>query len=115
MKRFFYVVSLFLCCGLANAADPFKLRTGWERSDQMIYIQSTENNVVITNIVLNRGNCQRHFLKMKGYAVDLPVRLNFGDLLMVTIGNCKLLEAKLETHPVVSDNGNTWYTFNWNN
>jgi hypothetical protein len=84
---------------VANAA-PFQAKTGyewmWKRNVPVLYIQSTENNVVIINVMLNRGNCR---VSMLNYSV-FPVRLAYGETIKVMLENAcpNLLEAAITTN-----------------
>jgi hypothetical protein len=113
MKKLFIAATLLLCCGVANAADTFKIQTERNRDGgYWLNIQATQENVVIKNIVLNRGKCPADMLSMNNYSYNLPVKMNFAGVLKVRIINCSnLLEVTINTNPIASDNNKDTHTF----
>ena len=67
--------------------------SGWNKVVKFLYIQSTDNNLEIKKVVLNRGNCP---LIMTG--PNPPVTLRYGDTAKAIIDNCNLLETEIQTN-----------------
>lgn len=106
-------IAIFLLTSIISAgsslaqSSPMKVQqgseyvSGWNRVVKYVYIQSTENNLVITRVVLNRGNCQT---MLSGYSV--PVSLKYGDTLKAIVDHCNVLEVDVQTNK-----GNFTYKF----
>lgn len=117
MKKIILVLSLFLFGCQSSSADkaPIKVATGWEYNTFMVkyggsaynmhylYITALEN-VTITKIEVNRGNCA---------TFDKPSNLKFGDKKEYTLstGSSSLCDDVLE---VSVEANNEIYTFTFN-
>lgn len=82
---------------------PANIRTGQIYQFINIYVIAKINNVKISNIVVNRGNCKPSPLNDK-----LPLHLKFGEQYKGTYQSCNAIEAE-----VVTDHGN--WIFNLTN
>jgi uncharacterized protein len=79
---------------------------GWGRYVKYLNIQSAVDQITISKVVMNRGNCQFRYAITAYGGVNLPARFKFGDTVKVDIDHCDLIEAEITTNL-----GTATYTF----
>lgn len=82
---------------------PANIKTGQIYQFVNIDVISKVNNVQISNVIVNRGNCKTNALNAK-----FPLRLKFGEQYQGTYQSCNAIEVE-----VITDHGN--WTFNLTN
>lgn len=71
---------------------------GWGRHVNYLNIQSAVDEITISKVVMNRGNCQFRYATTVYGGVNLPARFKFGDTVKVDIDHCDLIEAEITTN-----------------
>lgn len=71
---------------------------GWGRYVKYLNIQSASNDLTLSKVVMNRGNCQFRYATTARGGVNLPARVQFGDTVKVDIDHCDLIEAEITTN-----------------
>ena len=111
---------IFLFCFIFvsfSSANDTPLRLSYYTQQDAIFhvnfaileITALDNNVIIKDIILNRGNCKVNQLAdtfSRKMRKPFPVKLNYGTTIKRGTSCSKILEAEVAT-----ENGN--YTFNW--
>jgi uncharacterized protein len=71
---------------------------GWGRHVKYLNIQSAVDEITISKVVMNRGNCQFRYATTVYGGVNLPARFKFGETVKVDIDHCDLIEAEITTN-----------------
>ena len=71
---------------------------GWSRHVKYLNIQAVANEISISKVVMNRGNCQFRYATTDRGGVNFPARVQFGDTVKVDIDHCDLIEAEITTN-----------------
>ncbi len=71
---------------------------GWGERDYIAIQSLNDQDVTITKIILNRGNCPTNFVTLNNLsAVTLPYTLKFGQTLTVDSTRCRVIEVTVRT------------------
>lgn len=117
MKKLLY---LPLLCGLAFGAN-FQLEAEYRtnpltrQSQGYFTITALDNNLVVSDVIVNKGNCKNSFkavagtrAAMSGQSTNKPtIPLNYGNHVeLATEGGCRILEIQIK-----SNKGDETYKF----